>query len=209
MTARWLLARHGATGWSAAGRYAGHADVPLSDLGRDQARRLAARLAEERIAVCYTSDLRRATETLDTLLAGRATRPPVAVCPDLRELRFGAWEGRTYAQIAAEADGPAALRGEAAPPGGESLADLGSRVDRFLARTRPRPGEAEAQTALVVAHGGSLRVLLCRALGLPAAEHWRFQVDPASLSEVAWETDTGARLVSLNDRCHLRRMALR
>ena len=208
MSARWLLARHGATEWSAVGRYAGHADVPLSDLGREQARRLAARLADERIAVCYTSDRQRATQTLDAVLSGpcvrAGTQPVVIICPELRELDFGAWEGRTYAQIASEPDGPAVLGGQAAPPGGESLRDLAARVGRFLARARPGMDDAGERTAVIIAHGGSLRALLCSALGLPVAEHWRFQVDAGSVSELAWEADTGARLVSLNDRCHLK-----
>ena len=52
-------------------------------------------------------------------------------------------------------------------------------------------------------HGGSLRVLVCLLLGVPTKEHWRFEVAPGSLSELTWEPRSGARLVRLNDLCHL------
>jgi alpha-ribazole phosphatase/probable phosphoglycerate mutase len=200
---RWLLVRHGETEWSASGRYAGRSDVPLSERGREQARRLRARLAREPVAICYASDLRRAVETAELLLAGRPSDTEVVVCPELRELDFGAWEGRTYAEIAREPDGGAVLRGEIAAPGGETLAQLGGRVARFLERLTRQARAGGTGSVLVVTHGGPLRVLLCLAIGLPPAAHWRFQVDAASISEVAWDDATGARLVRLNDRCHL------
>jgi broad specificity phosphatase PhoE len=203
--ARWLLVRHGPTTGGAPDGipYAGWSDVPLGDAGCDQAARLGRRLAAEPLGVAYASDLARARQTLDVLLAGRAEGPPVRLDPDLRELNFGAWEGLTYADIAARPEGPAVLAGERAAPGGESLADLTVRVRRFLDRLE-RDGVAGGDGAtLVVAHGGPLRVLLCLLLGLPQTAHWRFRLDHTSLSEVHWEPATGPVLVRLNDRCHL------
>ncbi len=203
MTARWLLVRHGETEWSQAGRYAGHSDVPLSEGGRQAARLLGRRLSHEEIDACYTSDLRRAGETLDLLLAPRAPRPTIHVCPELREMHFGEWEGQTYAKIAAQPRSAAVLAGDDAPPGGESLAQLAERLDALLERLQ-RVAQAQANsTALVVSHGGPLRALVCLAFGLPAKEHWRFQVDHGSLSEITWSAADGARLVRLNDLCHL------
>lgn len=219
MTARWLLVRHGETIWAGSGRYAGWCDIPLSDLGREQSHRLGARLTTQPLRAAYTSPLRRARETLDLLLTGHPERPPVHAAPDLRELHFGSWEGRTYAEIAADPSGAAVLAGERAAPGGECLADLATRVARFLdhlqRESTPEPAEDASHaaaadtsepagtTTLVVTHGGPLRVLLCLLLGLPLAEHWRFQVDYASLTEVSWNPSAGARLVRLNDCSHL------
>ena len=118
MTARWLLVRHGETERSQAGRYAGHSDVTLSDGGRQAARLLGRRLAHEEIDACYTSDLRRAAETLDLLLAPRASQPAIRVCPELREMHFGEWEGRTYPEIAEQSGSAAVLAGDDAAPGG-------------------------------------------------------------------------------------------
>ena len=69
---RLLLVRHGVTEWNEAGRYQGHQDIPLSDAGREQARRVAERLSDERIAFAYSSDLKRARETSRTARAAAA-----------------------------------------------------------------------------------------------------------------------------------------
>jgi broad specificity phosphatase PhoE len=203
VTARWLLVRHGPTARSQAGAYAGWSDVPLSDTGREAARRLARRLAAVPLALAYTSDLPRARQTLDRLLEGRHPLPPVRPDPDLRELHFGAWEGLSYAAIAAQDSGSAVLAGERAAPGGESLADLATRLERFGARLRRESPPVSDGAVLVVAHGGPLRVLLCQLLGLPPAQQWRFRIDHTSLSEVHWDPQTGPLVVALNDRCHL------
>jgi broad specificity phosphatase PhoE len=211
--ARWLLVRHGPTTGGAQGGvpdgapsgvpYAGWSDVPLGEAGRVQAARLGRRLAPVPLGAAYASDLARARHTLEAVLAGRAERPPVRLDPDLRELNFGAWEGLTYAAIAAQPDGPAVLAGEQAAPGGESLADLAARVRRFLDRLERDDSTGRDGASLVVAHGGPLRVLLCHLLGLPRTAHWRFRLDHTSLSEVLWEPATGPVLVRLNDRSHL------
>lgn len=204
MILRWLLVRHGATEWWREGRYAGHTDVALAEHGRELARRLAKRLTLERYEfdACYTSDLRRATETLDLLLAACPERPPVHICPELREVHFGEWEGRTYAEIAALPRAERMLAGDEAAPGGESLAHLCARVEGFVDRLQRTDWSREGPTVLIVSHGGPLRVLVCRMLGLPAKDHWRFDVEHASLTELTWEPRSGARLVRLNDRCH-------
>lgn len=215
-TARWLLVRHGETTWTDSGRYAGWSDVPLSDHGREQSRRLGACLSCQPLRVAYTSPLRRARETLDVILPGHAVRPVVHAVPDLRELHFGSWEGRSYAEIAADPAGAAVLAGQRAAPGGECLHDLAVRVASFIDLLQrdslPDVSEVASEpagtTCLVVTHGGPLRVLLCLLLGLLPAAHWRFQVDYASLTEVAWSPSAGARLVRLNDRSHLCRSPL-
>jgi broad specificity phosphatase PhoE len=199
---RWLLVRHGPTALARAGLYAGWSDAPLDAAARADATRLARRLAPDSLALAYTSDLPRARQTLDLLLEGRPP-PPVRPDRDLRELHFGTWEGLSYAAIAAQVDGPAVLAGERPAPGGESLADLAARVERFGARLRRESPAGSAGAVLVVAHGGPLRVLLCHLLGLPPAAQWRFRIDHTSLSEVLWDPHTGPLVVSLNDRCHL------
>ena len=200
---RWLLVRHGPTAHSQTGAYAGWSDVPLSAPGREVAQRLARRLAAVPIALAYSSDLSRAGQTLDLLLESHNPRPPVRPDADLRELHFGAWEGLSYAAIGARPEGPAVLAGERAAPGGESLADLAARLERFSARLRQESPPMTEGAVLVVSHGGPLRVLFCQLLGLPPSKHWAFQIDHASLSEVRWDPHSGPLVVALNDRCHL------
>jgi broad specificity phosphatase PhoE len=88
-----LLVRHGETDWNAVGRLQGHTDRPLSDYGREQARRLADELAEEEFEAIYASDLARARETAE--IVGVQLQLPVVLDPDLREKDWGNWEGLT------------------------------------------------------------------------------------------------------------------
>lgn len=154
-----LLIRHGATAWNRAGRYQGHADPPLGRAGRAQARRVAGGLAGLHLDAVYSSDLRRALETAAPLAYARGL--PVQPDPRLRELDFGAWDGRRVEEVmAAEpavwaawyAD-PMAL----APPGGETVPALWSRVRRALREIGRRHAGG---TVAVVTHGGPLRLIL-------------------------------------------------
>ncbi|GAJ15856.1 unnamed protein product, partial [marine sediment metagenome] len=168
---RVILVRHGETIWNEEQRYQGASDPPLSERGELQARRLAARLASESIGLIYSSDSTRALQTADQIAAhhGRQVRAD----PRLREMDFGDWEGLTYSEIRERY--PQALarwQGDplaTSPPGGESLAQLAMRVGDVL---DDFPKLDQAETVLVVSHGGPLRVLLCLALGLAPADHW-------------------------------------
>lgn len=136
-----LLVRHGETDWNAEHRYQGHADVPLNERGRVQARALAEDLASGRIGTIYTSDLARARETAE--IVGARLRIPVAADRDLREIDVGAVEGLTFA----EAQTLGGWRGE--------TKEQHSR--RILGAVR-RIGERHPDgRVLVVTHGGSVR----------------------------------------------------
>lgn len=201
---RLILVQHAQTSWNAEGRYQGHTDIPLNENGQRQAARLGPRFASEPIHTAYASDLRRASATAAGIADGRGlvVRPE----PRVRELCFGAWEGLTYAQIrAANPEALAAWEADpegCAPPGGESLADLATRLRSFLDEVRRCEADAN-EAVVVVGHRGSLRLLLCLALGLPLRSLWRFRLDAASVSELELHTDT-AVLKLLNDTHHLR-----
>jgi broad specificity phosphatase PhoE len=150
MSARLWLVRHGATDWSDAGRLNGWTDVPLNERGRAQATWLAGQLKGREFAGVWSSDLARAEETARLVLG-----QPV---PDrrLRELDFGALEGRRWEEISAEVQRALITFDGFEAPEGESVAELDSRVFRFL-QELPR-GEH-----LVVTHGGVIRTLLRRS----------------------------------------------
>jgi alpha-ribazole phosphatase len=198
---RLILARHGATAWNAQDRYQGQADVPLDKTGRRQAVALGRRLAREGIDAIYASDLLRAWDTATAIAAHHDL--PLRAEPRLREIDFGNWEGLTYGEISRRA--PQALAAWEAdplnvpPPGGENLGQLTGRVQAALddiARAH------QDQTVLLVAHGGTLQVLLCLAIGLAPRARWQFRLDAASLSELFLYAD-GAVLTRLNDSSHL------
>lgn len=198
---RLILVRHGETPWTREGRFQGAEDTGLTPEGVAQAERLAKRLAREAIDAAYASDLKRAVETARRIMAGQGS---VRIDPRFRELDFGAWEGLTYSEV--QARYPLALaRWEAdpmtrAPHGGESLGELFKRLQGALDEIKERHW---GQTVLIVAHGGSLQVLLCLAFGLTPQARWQFNVSPASLSELFLYEDR-AVLTLFNDTCHLK-----
>jgi ribonuclease H / adenosylcobalamin/alpha-ribazole phosphatase len=197
-----LLLRHGQTEMSVQGRFAGRGDIPLTPAGTRQASAAAARLADRGVDLVVSSPLRRARHTAQAV--AEAAGAPLAVDDDLAETDFGAWEGLTFAAVMDR--WPAELtawQGDAnlAPPGGESFAQVASRVngalDRLLASHR-------GQTIVVVSHVTPIKTLICRALLAPPAAMFRMHLDVASLCETAWFADGPALLRSLNDTGHLR-----
>lgn len=202
---RLLLARHGQTARNAAGRYQGQTDIPLNETGRRQAQALAQRLASEAIDAIYASDLQRAQATAELAAAPHGLR--VQTEPRLREITFGAWEGLTYEEIK-ERD-PERLTAwyddplHTSPPDGETLSQVAERVEAALEEiVQAHPDE----TVLIVAHGGTLRLTICLALGVSPGSYWRFDIDVASLSELnVYENvyEEGATLNALNDTTHL------
>jgi probable phosphoglycerate mutase len=153
-----FLARHGETDWNTAGRWQGHTDVPLNATGHAQAAALAERLRRAGITAVGTSDLARARETAE-IVAGALGVPVALVDPDLREQRFGRFEGLTPAECEERHPEDWAryvVDPHLGPPGGESRAALLDRVVRAVRGAAARlPGPA-----LVVTHGGAIRALL-------------------------------------------------
>ncbi|MBS1252235.1 MAG: Phosphoserine phosphatase 1 [Anaerolineales bacterium] len=198
---RLILVRHGETAWNTEHRFQGQTDVPLNEIGRRQASRLASRLADEEIHVIYSSDLRRAWETATAINA----RHDVTLRsePRLREIDFGAWEGLTYDEIQeghagvwdAWLDDPMNV----AVPDGELLAEVVTRIQLLLDGITSEHAE---QNVLLVGHGGSLQTLLGLLLGLNPQARWQFRLDTTSLSEL-YLYEEGTILTLLNDTCHL------
>lgn len=196
-----LLVRHAETEHNAQARCQGQSDPPLSAEGLGQAAALATRLAGCEIHAIYSSDLRRASETAAAIAAAHGLA--VHTDPRLREMAFGAWEGLTWAEIGERYPQEwAAWQADplnVAPPGGETLTQVAARVRSVFEVIAERHSD---RCVAVVSHGGPLRVWLSLALGLPPQAHWRFRLDPASLSELD-VCDGEAFVARLNDTAHL------
>jgi probable phosphoglycerate mutase len=162
-----LLARHGETDWNVAGRWQGHTDVPLNATGRAQAAALAERLRTLGVAAVASSDLSRARHTAE-IVAGALGLGVALVDPDLREQRFGRFEGLTPRECEArypEEWARYVADRHAGPPGGESRAALLARVVRAVEGAASQlPGPA-----LLVSHGGAIRALLAALPDAPGA----------------------------------------
>lgn len=165
------LVRHGETEMNSKGVYYGWTDCALSQRGQRQAADLARDLANVSFDAVLASPLLRARQTAEMM------RPEADLVLDqrLKELNFGIWEGRHYLEIAEEYPEQwqnwTADWQHAAPPGGESFSQLYQRVDSCLQDIlRDYPD----QTLLLVAHHGSLRIILSRLLGLNRESYWNF-----------------------------------
>ncbi len=159
------LARHGETDWNAAGRWQGHTDVPLNEVGRAQARALAESLRGHPLAGVVSSDLQRAHET-GRIVATALGLDVAYVDADLRERAFGVFEGLTREEC--ETQHAEAWRlwlaEKRAPGGAEDQAALTVRMVAALGRVVERLAKDGAHP-LVVTHGGALRAVVAAATG--------------------------------------------
>lgn len=169
--------RHGETDWNAMGRLQGRLDIPLNAKGREQAKRnggLLAELVESPLEVRFVAS--PLTRTRQTMRIAREAMglPEEEFIHDerLAEISFGDWEGKTWAEVKAEA--PEAYEDRARAgyayrvPNGESYADVMERVISFLEDVR--------EPTVVVSHGGIMRCLRGHIMGLPGHELMKLQV---------------------------------
>ncbi len=198
--ARLLLVRHGETEWNRSGRYQGRSDIDLSAIGIQQAETLKKCLVKERLDAIYSSDLKRAVHTAQIIASGH--NPELVTCKEMRELDFGEFEGLTFEEIKQRyprSNWWTTQDPQEKPPDGESVSQLTDRVSPFASKLRRYTDE---ETILVVAHGGSLRALLCLLLGFGLEHWWQFRLDSASLTVVETYSDVVV-LSLLNGLCHL------
>ncbi len=182
-------------------RYAGRLDVPLTDTGIRQAAAAAKRLAGAGIDVIVTSPLLRATRTAQEVAA--VTGVPVVTDEGFRETDFGTWEGLTFAEVRERwpAEVTAWLADPAhPPPGGESLAEVSTRVTGALHRVL---ADLNRQTVLIVSHVTPIKTLVAAALLAPPPALYRMHLDVAALCEIDWYADGPAVLRLFNDTGHL------
>jgi broad specificity phosphatase PhoE len=175
---RLVLARHGETAWSKSGQHTGRTDIPLTDRGREQARRLGSALAGRTFSRVLSSPLARARETAE--IAGFGDK--LEIDPELQEWDYGIYEGRRRADIVR--DEPGWTIWTRPIPSGESLDALGERADRVIAALLPGGGDV-----LVFSHGHFLRVLASRWIETAPLMASRLELGTATLSELGWEAD--------------------
>jgi probable phosphoglycerate mutase len=199
---RLFLVRHGATVLTAEDRFAGATDVQLSDEGRGQARRLAARLKREPIKAVYASPLDRTMETARLIAEPHGLNPKPR--DGLREISHGRWEQMTRKEVEAQFPAEAAAWDQdpftSAPVGGESgLAVTARALPALLDIVRAHPGEH----VLVVSHKATIRLLLSSLLGFDP-RRFRDNLDqaPCALNIVDFKDSVHARLSLFNDTSH-------
>jgi probable phosphoglycerate mutase len=207
-----VLVRHGETTWLRRNRFQGRRNPHLTDLGRAQAGAVGARLADplaapplpvppERPVAIWHSPLRRAADTARAI--GALVPAPLVDDERLAEMGQGDWEARSHRAVAALGPGLEAWRRDPvanAAPGGETLGAARPRIRAALAailehladppaQTGVRPSGAGRPWAIVVSHGGTMRVALLSLLDLPLSRFWSFPFEPCAITVV--ELDGG------------------
>ena len=178
------LARHGETAWSLSGQHTGLTDLPLTERGERNARRLGERLRGLALTNVLTSPLQRAARTCE--LAGFAAE----LDRELVEWDYGKYEGRTSREIHAERPDWQLFRDGC--PGGESPDQVGARADRVVKRVRAVRGDV-----LLFSSGHFLRTLAARWLGREPAAGRYFLLSTASLSVLGYEHDLSHPVIRL------------
>jgi broad specificity phosphatase PhoE len=186
MTELWLI-RHGQTDWNVEGRYQGQADMPLNATGLAQAEAFAASLDGQKFSALYSSDLMRAYQTAQIIVA----QVGLAIKTDqrLREINQGEWQGRTLVEIRAvyneskQAQRSVIDPATARAPGGESVLEVSQRMALAaddIARAEPNG------PVLVVSHGLALATLYCQARGIPLSEVYSHIADNTGAKVIEW-----------------------
>jgi broad specificity phosphatase PhoE len=173
----WLI-RHGETPWTLSGQHTGKTDIELTATGQLMAKAIGRELAGRRFDLILTSPRLRARETCRLSGYGETA----AIDDNLQEWDYGAYEGRTSADIKKEVPNWSLWR--EGVPGGETSEEVSARVDSVIQRA----GRCSGEVALF-AHGHVLRVLAARWVGLPPLGGRHFSLDAGSISILGQEHD--------------------
>lgn len=196
-----ILVRHGETEWNRIGRQQGHLDSPLSDAGIAQAERLTQRLAGEEFAALYSSDLGRAFHTAQRIAAHSGHS--VITDARLRERHLGIFQGLTREEAGEKYPRDSEKLESGDPdyriPGGESARD---RYERIVACIEDIAGRHPGERIVIVAHGGALRSLFHRTLGLPLSAPRTFKLLNASVNRFHFQNGRW-KLATWGDVSHL------
>ena len=188
------LARHGETAWTLSGQYTGLSDLPLTERGERNARRLEERLRGLSFSKVFTSPLQRARRTCELAGFGAVAE----FDRDLVEWNYGDYEGRRSAEIHREHPDWQLFRDGC--PGGESPSEVAARADSTIKRIRAIEGNV-----LLFSSGNFNRVLATRWIGLEVTVNAkRFMLSTASLSAVGYENELSRPAIRLwNDTHHV------
>jgi alpha-ribazole phosphatase len=200
MTTRVWLLRHGEPDENVRRLCYGSLDVGLSETGRQQMARAARELAAETVSAIYSSPRLRAVESARILIDGLGENAELRVVPDFREIDFGDFEGMAYDDIAAGYPDLYRQWMESSTsvqfPSGESFATMRQRVLRaFDAICAAHTGE----TAVVVSHGGPIRAIVARALGMAGKDIFHLAQDHGAINRI--DVVDGFEVVALLNRC--------
>jgi broad specificity phosphatase PhoE len=200
--ARFFLIRHGETAENLRMTYLGTRDEPLTEHGRQQARKVAAALSELPVGMVVSSPLSRAADTAAHI--HEACSVELRLDPRLAEGSFGRWEGLTRDEVLklGSRDSELLARWESdascSPPGGESIESVQKRI---LGLVEELARDHAGDSVVLVSHVGPIKALLAAVLDIPLQATRRLFLDPATISLVEWGRHPLLRL--FNSHAHL------
>lgn len=212
MVTKIYLIRHGETEDADSGRYKGHLDVPLSENGIKQIKKLARNISGEAgkrgsaeldhtgLSAIYCSDLIRAVKSADIIAEQFDLKPMIFA--GLKERNFGEWEGMKFNEI--EEKWPDAFKAWASNPlkfspvGGESTLEV---KDRIMPSFNEITNQHKGQNIAIVSHGGVIRIILCELLGIPLENIFRIEQDFAALNIIELWDYPVVKLINFSNLC--------
>ena len=199
-----LLIRHGETMWNREKRFQGATDIPLSDKGRAQARRVAGFLADMPLDAIYSSPLQRALDTATAVAEGHGLE--VGIVNDIQEINVGEWSGKTWDEIRhlwpeLEKRWSADPYTSDPPPGGEDYRDFQNRCIRALDEIAG--AHDDGQQVAVICHGGVIRAVMNELLGLTWTTRGKIYSKNCSVTRLRWKAGGTVVIDGFNDSCHL------
>ncbi len=195
------LIRHGQTEWNSNRRFQGQLDIQLDETGMNQAKQLSERLEDVNFDAIYSSDLKRAHVTATAIASKK--KQVIGILPDLKEICFGQWEGRTFHEVMNDkiSGGWQWFNNPSCTdiPGGETAEQIMTRIGTALDHVLD--SHKEGKVALV-SHGNLIRYILLKCLNLPDELFGKIDIGNTSISVLRWENDN-FHLHCLNDCAHL------
>lgn len=197
-----ILVRHGHVEGIHPARFRGQLDLPLTELGQQQAAATARYIAANwQATAIYTSPLTRCRDTGAAI--GAAQGCSVEALPELIDINYGSWQGRLRDEV--QASEPERFKAWMTQPqltlipGADSLQDVQARLLRALERMRT---EHAGKTVIAVGHDSTNRVFLTLGLDMPLSRYWHLQQDPCAINVLQFD-ETGCRVVAFNQTAHL------
>ncbi len=201
MSTTLILIRHGETPYNRDRRYQGHRDTPLTKKGKRQTKEIALRLKNDPLDAIYSSDLKRTKYTAKAI--NRYHSLKIRALPQLREIDFGDWEGKTHDEIQREwrrlLDEWEREPSKIKIPRGESIQEL---AERTRATTKKIISIHPNQRVAIITHGGPIRIILMDALGLGLDDWWKTITSNGGISIIEYQNKR-AEVSLQNDTSHL------
>ena len=194
-----FLCRHGRTEHNDNGIVQGQMDSQINGKGREQAKKLRDRLAENDISKIYSSSMTRAIETAEIVAEPYNTE--LEKTEDLKEVARAEFEGERFEDLIEEITRSETEDYLWKPEGGESLEELKERGTRFLNSIREKH---EEEKIVLISHGGTISSILLGILGHSARNSYRIRQENCSINRLTWKSNEGWSIHSVNHTSHLR-----